>query len=133
MTATSRRLAIVAFAFASAMGAAALPAHATGGGHEVAPVSAGAVAVAAVYHPNGGFYFLGNGQWQERGDNGATFNFFETARGQTTVMLTDPSRGVHIELNLAAGMIRYAGPGDARYRDLYTIIGTLAGNRPIPQ
>ena len=127
------RLASAILAATIALPALAPAAQATDFGRPVPPITFLAVAVAAVYHDGGGFYFLGNGQWQERGNDGATFNFIETARGETTVMLEDRSRGVFIELNLAGNMIRYAGPGDSRYRDLYRITGTLDGNQPIPQ
>ncbi|MCB1383913.1 MAG: MliC family protein [Notoacmeibacter sp.] len=127
------RLASAFLAAAIALPALSPAAKATDFGVAVPPMALFAVSVSAVYHSGGGFYFLGNGQWQERGDNGATFNFIETARGETTVMLEDRSRGVFIELNLAGNMIRYAGPGDNQYRDLYRIIGTLDGNQPVPQ
>jgi membrane-bound inhibitor of C-type lysozyme len=75
-------------------------------------------------YPGGKFEMWDNGQWREYGNNGAIFNFIETARGETTVMLHDPSRNVFIELNVAGREIRY-GEGGQQFRLLYPITSMI--------
>ncbi len=77
-------------------------------------------------YPGGKFEKWGENQWREYG-SGAVFNFVETARGETTVMLHDPSRDVYIEIYIPGNEIRYA-EGGQQFRFLYPITGIIADN-----
>lgn len=84
--------------------------------------------VLVVKYPGGKFEKWGETEWREYA-NGGQFNFVEQARGETTVMLFDPSRNVYIELNLADGEIRYGEAGQ-QFSFLYPITETLISDQP---
>jgi len=83
--------------------------------------------VLVVKYPGGKFEKWGETEWREY-SNGGQFNFVEQARGETTVMLFDPSRNVYIELNLADGEIRYGEAGQ-QFSFLYPITETLISDQ----
>jgi membrane-bound inhibitor of C-type lysozyme len=83
--------------------------------------------VLVVKYPGGKFEKWGENEWREYTDGGQ-FNFEEQARGETTVMLFDPSRNVYIEINLADGEIRYGEAGQ-QFSFLYPITETLISDQ----
>lgn len=82
--------------------------------------------LAGVYYDGGQFLQQSGNAWVEQTNFGQSFAFVETARGETTVMLHDPSRGVFIQINLAANTIDI-GEAGRTFQPLYTITGTLGG------
>ncbi|MEM8854994.1 MAG: MliC family protein [Pseudomonadota bacterium] len=80
----------------------------------------------AVYYDGGQFMKQSGNAWVEQNVYGQSFSFVETARGETTVMLHDPSRGVFIQINLAANSIDIGEAGQS-FQPLYTITGTEPG------
>lgn len=93
--------------------------------------------VVVAEYRGGRFEALADGEWREVGNNGSVFNFYETARGEMTVMLHDPSRDVYIEINVVDREIRY-GEGGGQFRLLYKItkliatqVDTGAGNQNV--
>ena len=76
--------------------------------------------VNSVFHSSGRFVQIGRKRWQERGNDGAKFNFVEQSRDAWSVYLRDNSRGVNIQLDLHRKMIIYSDDKGQRF-DLYQI------------
>lgn len=77
--------------------------------------------VTAVTTPTGMFVQLQNGRWEERGADGARFNFQETNRDDASIYLFDASRQVQLQLNIATRTILYADPTNPQMRPIYQI------------
>ncbi|HRD76224.1 MAG TPA: CAP domain-containing protein [Hyphomicrobiaceae bacterium] len=72
-----------------------------------------------VAYATGQFRQTGPKAWVEVGNGGGTFNFTETGRNDTSVYLSDASRGIRIELNVSSRQIFLAhggGPKGLLYR-----------------
>lgn len=86
----------------------------------------GWVNVTGVYY-SGGTIVKGSGSnWVETGDDGATFNFVEVGRDNTSIYLRDNSRGVNLRLNLSEEEIFYSDDSGKGF-PLSTITGILSG------
>ncbi len=70
-------------------------------------------------YPGGKFEKWEGNSWREYTRSGI-FNFVEQARGETTVMLFDPSRNVYIELDVVNREVRYGEAGQ-QFQLLYQI------------
>lgn len=66
------------------------------------------------------------GQWQEIGDDGGGFSFQESTRDDWSVYLSDPSRGVRIQLDLYRKLVLYEDSNAPGMRPLYEIINSAA-------
>jgi len=82
--------------------------------------------VVVAEYRGGKFEAWADGEWREYGNNGSAFTFYETARGETTVMLHDPSRDVYIEINVVDREIRYGEGRGGQFRLLYKITNLIA-------
>ncbi len=82
--------------------------------------------VKRVFHAGGRFVDKGNGKWEERGNDGAKFDFRETNRDEWSVYLTDDSRGVNLQLDLHRKMIFYSDANTPQ-RPQYEITKAEAG------
>lgn len=82
--------------------------------------------VSRVWAPTSLFRMTGPGQWEERGNDGARFQFAEQNRDDWSVYLFDGSRGVSLQLDLHTRKIMYSDSGDARRRPLYDIVRSSA-------
>lgn len=82
--------------------------------------------VKRVFHAGGRFVDKGNGKWEERGNDGAKFDFRETGRDEWSVYLTDDSRGVNLQLDLHRKMIFYSDANTPQ-RPQYEITKAEAG------
>lgn len=83
--------------------------------------------VNSVTHSRGKFVRTGGRNWQERGNDGARFNFVEQGRDQWSVYLRDQGRGVTIQLDLHRKMIIYSDDSGKRF-DLYQITSSSSNS-----
>ena len=77
----------------------------------------------------GQFVMTGPGQWEERGSNGAAFQFTETNRDDWSVYLNDASRGVSLAIDAHTRRVMYADTGAPQWRPLYDITRVSAVGR----
>ncbi|MCB1465232.1 MAG: MliC family protein [Nitratireductor sp.] len=84
--------------------------------------------VSAVYYPGGHFIRVGPRQWQERGDNGARFQFEELGPDESAMYLLDRSRNVQIALDVSARVILYSHNNEP-FRQLYQITAMEAAGQ----
>lgn len=77
--------------------------------------------VTVVMAPESTFVLLPGNAWEERGRDGARFQFVEQNRDDWSVYLIDDSRGVRLQLDLHTRTISYADANDPRMRPLYRI------------
>ena len=112
------RIAAVAFVFV-AIGGASLAASygsATVTGRTVTSVNT----------PTGQFKAQPFHKWVEQGSDGASFSFDEQNRDAWSVYLSDPSRGVRLQIDLHRKQIFYADATAPQMRPLYGIVGSSA-------
>lgn len=64
--------------------------------------------------------------WTETARSGATFDFVERARDENSVYLSDDSRGVRLEIDVARSLVLYADEDAPQMRPLYPIINSAA-------
>lgn len=76
-------------------------------------------------YAQGAFRLIAPGQWVEKGNNGAVFNFTEVARDDWSVYLVDRSRNVEIQLDFFTRKIMYNQSGQPR-SPLYDITSSSA-------
>jgi hypothetical protein len=100
---------------------------AAGPGYRPAPVAAqvNGMNVGFVEVPNGQFSMVEKGRWIEQGNNGKQFQFTEDNRDDSSVYLTDNSRGVQLQLDLSQGKVLYSN-GRSPMRPLYPIVNASA-------
>ena len=77
----------------------------------------------------GAYRMTGPGKWEERGRDGASFQFAEDRRDDWSIYLTDASRGVRLQLDLHTRKVMYADSGAPNLRPLYDITGSSAVGR----
>lgn len=77
--------------------------------------------VTEVMAPESRFILLPGNAWEERGRDGARFQFVEQNRDDWSVYLIDDSRGVRLQLDLHTRTISYADAGEPRMRPLYRV------------
>ncbi len=77
----------------------------------------------------GQFVMTGPGRWEERGANGAAFQFAETNRDDWSVHLHDASRGVSLALDAHTRRVMYSDSGAPQWRPLYDITRVSAVGR----
>lgn len=75
------------------------------------------------------FVMTGAGRWEERGANGAAFQFAETNRDDWSVYLHDASRGVSLALDAHTRRVMYSDSGAPQPRPLYDITRVSAVGR----
>jgi hypothetical protein len=80
--------------------------------------------VTSVSTPTGQFKAQPFHKWIEQGSNGASFTFDEQNRDDWSVYLTDPSRGVRLQIDLHRKQIFYADASAPQMRPLYGIVGS---------
>lgn len=112
------RIAAVAFVFV-AIGGASLAAS-----YRSAAVTG--QTVTSVNTPTGQFKSQPFHKWVEQGSDGASFTFDEQNRDAWSVYLSDPSRGVMLQIDLHRKQIYYADATAPQMRPLYGIVGSSA-------
>lgn len=80
--------------------------------------------VTSVNTPTGQFRAQPFHKWVEQGSNGASFTFDEQNRDEWSVYLSDPSRGVRLQIDLHRKQIFYADATAPQMRPLYQIVGS---------
>jgi hypothetical protein len=65
-------------------------------------------------------------RWTETSASGATFEFDERARDERSVYLSDSSRGVRLQLDVARALVLYADEDEPQMRPLYPITSSAA-------
>ena len=79
--------------------------------------------VTSVNTPTGQFKSQSFRKWVEQGSDGASFTFDEQNRDAWSVYLSDPSRGVRLQIDLHRKQIFYADATAPAMRPLYGIVG----------
>ncbi|MEQ1756217.1 MAG: hypothetical protein ABL973_19025 [Micropepsaceae bacterium] len=110
------RIAAVAFIFV-AIGGASLAAS-----YRSAAVTG--QTVTSVNTPTGQFKAQPYRKWVEQGSDGGSFTFDEQNRDAWSVYLSDPSRGVRLQIDLHRKQIFYADTTAPQMRPLYGIVGS---------
>ena len=80
--------------------------------------------VTSVNTPTGQFKAQPFRKWVEQGSDGASFTFDEQNRDAWSVYLSDPSRGVRLQIDLQRKQIFYADATAPGMRPLYGIVGS---------
>lgn len=80
--------------------------------------------VTSVNTPTGQFKAQPFHKWIEQGSDGASFSFDEQNRDDWSVYLSDPSRGVRLQIDLHRKQIFYADETAPQMRPLYGIVGS---------
>ena len=112
------RMAAIAFVFV-AIGGASLAAS-----YNSAAVTG--QTVTSVNTPTGQFKAQPFRKWVEQGSDGGSFTFDEQNRDAWSVYLSDPSRGVRLQIDLHRKQIFYADATAPAMRPLYGIVGASA-------
>lgn len=110
------RIAAVAFVFVAISGASLA---ASNGSDAVTGKT-----VTSVNTPTGQFKAQPFRKWVEQGSDGATFTFDEQNRDAWSVYLSDPTRGVRLQIDLHRKQIFYADGTAPQMRPLYGIVGS---------
>lgn len=110
------RIAAVAFVFVAISGASLA---ASNGSDAVTGKT-----VTSVNTPTGQFKAQPFRKWVEQGSDGATFTFDEQNRDAWSVYLSDPTRGVRLQIDLHRKQIFYADATAPQMRPLYGIVGS---------
>jgi hypothetical protein len=77
----------------------------------------------------GQFVMTGAGRWEERGANGAAFQFAETNRDDWSVYLHDASRGVSLAIDAHTRRVMYSDHSAPQWRPLYDLTQVSAVGR----